>query len=366
MLGPESQLLTFEHEGPKARRVRAQASMLGSDVFAGSTHQVPMLALRSRAPVPPGLRIEMNFSTGAGSSVDLLGVSRSYMPDGSGNYRIEVMIAPTHRHRISVLRAYALPLQADAPIEVQRERTGPRPSRAPTRGLSYPPASHAPSSEPADSNPNLPMRLRVRGGDGLMGALRESPDRRDGGTLRLPVRREARIGRTVLIEVGLGPMVDEVVLAGVIIEARSHGPGQTDAVIRVVPSHRHRVAYLAQVLRGQREPTARALPRYDMKLKASILRYPRTLPAAVQSVSEAGVFVRSYVEAEVGSTVDLEIDLKERGPVRLAADVVWQSTDNDRVGFGATFAGGQAALVQRIKDFISTLNPPLEASVAPG
>jgi hypothetical protein len=160
-------------------------------------------------------------------------------------------------------------------------------------------------------------------------------------------------------------MVDEVVLAGVITQSRQHGPGQADALVKVVPSHRHRVSYLAQVLRGQRDPTARALPRYDVKLQASVIKQRRSMPAAIQSMSGAGVFVRSYVAADVGSSVELDIALPQDGKLRVNADVIWSSEDEDRAGFGARFAAGQLDVLGRIRDFLDQLAPPLEAGAVP-
>ena len=244
MLGSGAQLFTFEFEGPNLRRVHALASNLHDSIFLSAQDASPVLRLPARAPIPPGLRIELSFATGSGTTIDLSGVSRSFMPDGRGNYLVEINVAPTHRHRLTALRAHSRRDPCDVPVDVYREPSG---SRAPP-----------PPSLPGS---NLPMHLRLRGTEDLLNCITESAHRSDGGTLRIPVRREARVGRTALLEVGLGALVDEVVLAGVITEARTIGPGQSDALVRIVPSHRHRVTYLAQVLRGQREPTARALPR---------------------------------------------------------------------------------------------------------
>lgn len=347
MLGSGAQLFTFEFEGPNLRRVHALASKLQDSVFLSTHDASPVLGLPSRAPVPPGIRIELSFATGSGAAIELSGVSRSFMPDARGNYLVEVCIAPTHRHRLAALRAHCRRNPSDVPVDVYREPSG---SRAPP-----------PPSLPGS---NLPMRLRLRGSDDLLECIRESAHRSDGGTLRIPVRREARVGRRALLEVGLGPMVDEVVLSGVITETRSIGPGRSDALVRIVPSHRHRVTYLAQVLRGQREPTARALPRYEVKLQAHVVRHVRVMPAAIESISGAGVFVRSYVDPEVGSNVDLNIVLPKEGRLHVAADVIWRSKDQDRVGFGARFATGQLDVLGRIRDYLENIAPPLETTCA--
>jgi Tfp pilus assembly protein PilZ len=199
----------------------------------------------------------------------------------------------------------------------------------------------------------------------LRRTIKESREPGQGGSLVVPVGAAVRVGRTVVVEFDVGGEHDSVTLAGIVASILTTPDGSRRASLRIVPSHRHRVSYLADLARGTRHATKRAHRRHVVRFEARIHRSKRIIPAAVQSVSEGGVFVRSHVCAEVGKSVDLDILLPGEGHIRVASDVRWGSADPRRVGFGASFAEGQDRVLQTIARTLARLAPRADERLAP-
>ena len=82
--------------------------------------------------------------------------------------------------------------------------------------------------------------------------------------------------------------------------------------------------------------------------------------------------VRSYMNPEVGSTLQLGIRLPDEGTIHIAAEVMWAAEHGERIGFGARFlsrsAGSsfsdQGEAVHSIRRYVQSLAPAAEAEWA--
>jgi hypothetical protein len=360
----DSRFVSFQFRGPGFRSVEVPAKLIASAVHGpvGEALADDRIVLASRAPVPPGLPLEMRFELGSGRSVVLMGITHRYLPDGEGAYTVEITVTPTHRERLAQLRVGARrppPSTHTAPIVTPP----PPPSMEPVSSRPAPTRSATSYSFTRASN-RLPIRMRVQAPERLKGRIKESQRHDHGGTIQIPLATPAQPGSRVLLDVHFGNSTDDIVLAGVVKTFTDSWDGNKDAVIRMVPSHRHRVGYLAEVIRGQRNPTERSQRRYEVRYEARILRNSRIVPAAVESISRGGVFVRSHVAADEGKSVDLELLLPGEGRVCLTGDVRWTSKQDNRVGFGASFAEGQRHLLERVQRVLDGLAPGFKPPVA--
>lgn len=98
------QQVTFASEGPRLRRVDLRVSTLDSSIFAPSQESGDVLRLGSQLPVMPGVRIEMRFTTGVGTTIAIDGTTRHYTVERPGGYTIHVAVEAQHQDQLSALR----------------------------------------------------------------------------------------------------------------------------------------------------------------------------------------------------------------------------------------------------------------------
>ena len=99
--------------------------------------------------------------------------------------------------------------------------------------------------------------LRLRAGEGLREMI-HPPVGGGGGTVIVPSREAVRVGDDVVLEVSLGPLVDEVMLHGAVADVHARAERRAPLItVEIEPRHRARTQYLIDVLDGVRTPVAR-------------------------------------------------------------------------------------------------------------
>jgi hypothetical protein len=251
---------------------------------------------------------------------------------------------------------------------------------------------------PRVGSPTAPRLLRLRADEQLLDRIApEAPG--DAGRLQLRSRENVLVGEAVRVEISFGPLADEVTLACVVarVEPNEHG-GPDTVELRIVADHGERVAYIREVLGGQREASARKhrrvptdLPvrwRVDDRRNPSSTRWASlgsgehaqagpggnpgrrgaelgsltkgapagsdasaavaaeagapapTRPATssrLGDLSRGGAFVISRDLPEIGARVELEIPGLSGAALRISSVVSWVRRKGSLAGFGVNF-----------------------------
>jgi hypothetical protein len=200
-----------------------------------------------------------------------------------------------------------------------------------------------------------PTVLRVRGDAGLIDSLIPPGPGLPGGAVELAWRGVRRIGEDVKVEISLGAMADPIELIGKIrsVDSASTG-GSMAAKIEVLRPHGHRLAYVLDVLRGERQPTTRAHPRFQVDLPGRWWMGARAESQVFEDLTRGGAFIKTRTEQRpaVGSVVPIEIVDSHGVPLRLESEVVWLSRDAARRGFGTRFKIAKRELAERLSDLL--------------
>ncbi len=183
--------------------------------------------------------------------------------------------------------------------------------------------------------------------------------------IRVPTRDAVEPGDCVMVEVGLGPMDDEVAFDGVVMEVVPDGSsGRRQAVIEVVPVDAPRMGYLLDVLEGRRRPVPRRYRRIPVDLPVRWLHGLRPTHGALRTLSPGGAFVEAPTPPPVGTPLELELrDDPRRGPMVLGGKVVWAGRLADSLGFGFRIerrtAPDAARLAELLRAWERTVGPDL-------
>ena len=281
------------------------------------------VVLPSYAAVELGERIDVEMSGPRGSMLKASGVVRTLIPRGRSRAPwIHILLVRTHAHRINHM--------IDLCSLASREASKPQPRVHPTV-------------------------LRVRGETPLLESLTRPSREYPGGAVELAWRGPRRIGQPVKVEVSLGAMADPIELMGIIRSVKStNSSGPSAAKIELSQPHGHRLAYVIDVIRGQRYPTTRAHPRFHVDLEGRWWMGARAESQVIEDLSRGGAFVptRSEQRPSVGAVVPLEIVDSHGVPLRLESEVVWLSRDPARRGFGTRFRIAQRELSERLSDLL--------------
>jgi hypothetical protein len=194
----------------------------------------------------------------------------------------------------------------------------------------------------ADPPNASPTRLRLRADDRLVDRLR--PDG-DGFLLDIPSRRAVSIDDGVRVELGLGPLADEVELHGrvvAVLEAEAHV-----RLVRVrLDEHAVlRARYVLAVLEGQRSAAPRSHRRIPCDLTCRWTQGLLEHHGRVGDLSRGGAFVVSRSCPDVGTQVTLELDDAD---LRLPGQVTWTRRDGGATGFGVSFKIRERAVADRL------------------
>ncbi len=198
--------------------------------------------------------------------------------------------------------------------------------------------------------------LRLRAGEGLRDMI-HPPAEGGGGVVIVPSREAVRVGDGVVLEVSLGPLVDEVMLRGVVqdIHARP-GPRAPLITVEIEPSHRSRTQYLLDVLEGVRTPTARRHRRVPAEIDVRWWWGLRAHTRRAHSLSLGGAFIEAAAAPEPGFRTEIElVDDPRRPPLRIPARVVWRGESTAGPGFGVQFELRNRELAERLRTLIGDI-----------
>lgn len=329
------QPFTFRYEDARTRSVTDSVAKFESWMLRPPRKGLGgWITLPAVGPVAPGTRVDLRLACSDSATLRISGVVRGYRPlPETLRYRVDIAIIPSHRHRFAALHT------AVVANNIQRRSRLREDVR---QGI----------GRPAPAKSSRALRRHLRADQVLLRGLRSLDERNCGGTLLIPADQGTQIGRAIVFEIAMGPSADDVELAGIVSDFGQGENGRREALVRVVPSHRHRVEYVLAVLHGLRHPTARVEPRLDLRLPARLLFDGRVMPASAQSLSSSGVFVRSHMRAPQGELVEVAIQTEANTLVRLAAEVVWHSGNADRAGFGARFRRDQTKPLSAFRSYL--------------
>ncbi len=205
--------------------------------------------------------------------------------------------------------------------------------------------------------------LRLRADDMLLSMLRSPPGQSGGGSIEVPSREGVVPGERVNVEVSFGPLADEVLLSGVVARIHERGGGKAPVVeIPIVRTHAHRTVYVLEVLKGLREPTARAHRRVPVTADGRFFWGMRPRLFRVEELSAGGVFIPATEFPSAGKRFDVELSFG-RGelPLRVPAVSVWHSPAGPRIGFGVQFKVGDRQSADRLQSIVRAHTPAQKA-----
>lgn len=201
--------------------------------------------------------------------------------------------------------------------------------------------------------------LRLRADDMLLSMLQSPPGTSGGGSIEVPSRESVTPGDRVNVEVSFGPMADEVLLSGVVARIHERDGGKAPMVeIPIVRTHAHRTGYVLDVLKGQREATARAHRRVPVTMSGRWFWGMRPRLFQLDELSAGGVFVPSKEFPPAGKRFDVEVSY-DRGkpPLRVPAVCIWHSPAGERVGFGVQFKIGDLGSANTLQGLVRSFTP---------
>ncbi|MBK6916844.1 MAG: PilZ domain-containing protein [Deltaproteobacteria bacterium] len=184
-----------------------------------------------------------------------------------------------------------------------------------------------------------PRRLRLRGDARLVAMLVAGRGADESARLEVPSREAVALGDAVLVEIGLGALVDEVELDGVVVELRARDGGQAPLVVIAIPArHAAQLSYVESIVRGDRAPMPRAHRRIPCDVAVRWQCGELRQDSRARDLSRGGAFVLSHLQPLVGAMVTLEFEATATSPIlRLQAQVSWIQRNPHDAGFGVHF-----------------------------
>lgn len=178
-----------------------------------------------------------------------------------------------------------------------------------------------------------PRRIRLRADQQLTSLIKDGAPSR----LEIPSRESLVQGELIELEIGFGPLADEVDLSGTVEEIRSQGEGDPPVVIiRVHREHLDRYRYVHAVIGGGRSASARAHRRIQVNMPVCWRLDGSQHFSRVHDLSRGGAFVISDEPPAVGRSIELELG-NRRQALRLRGVVARVDDREGRRGFGIRF-----------------------------
>ncbi len=167
--------------------------------------------------------------------------------------------------------------------------------------------------------------------------------------MALPPRASFAEGERIRVEISFGPLADEIDLYGVV-----NGEGADDAALELDRACAAQLAYVLDVLGGQREAAARRHRRLASSLPVRWEDASRTVTSRLADISAGGAFIAAEDLPRVGTPVTVQLHTGDvRAPLRLDAVVTWVRQSRDmRRGFGVAFRPEDAECASRIKALV--------------
>jgi hypothetical protein len=186
---------------------------------------------------------------------------------------------------------------------------------------------------------DAPRVLRLRADDRLIELLRAGPGLID-PHLEVPSRETVVSGERVRVEISFGALADEVDLGGEVIAVRpAEGGKPSTVVIAIDRDDARRVAYVRQVLGGERNASARSHRRVPVDFVVRWRHGDARYTSRLRDISRGGAFIVSRALPEIGAELEVEIRCDDARAATLAVDaiVTWVRREGDPVGFGVCF-----------------------------
>jgi Tfp pilus assembly protein PilZ len=178
----------------------------------------------------------------------------------------------------------------------------------------------------------------------------------DAGQLCIPTRERVGVGQAVRVEVSFGALADEVVLAGTVARIWPHREdGTPRIVVRVSAEHADRVRYVEEIVQGERAAAARAHHRVKADLRVRWRWAHGEHRSRLADISRGGAFVVSDRLPELGSPLEIEIDVDETLPLGVEGVVSWLRPRGERSGFGVMFKVPDRSVAARLSDVVRRL-----------
>jgi hypothetical protein len=186
---------------------------------------------------------------------------------------------------------------------------------------------------------DAPRVLRLRADDRLVELLRSGPGLVD-AHLEVPSRETVASGERVRVEISFGALADEVDLGGEVVAVRPAEDGKPNTVIIAIDrDDARRVAYVRQVLGGERNASARSHRRVPVDFVVRWRHGDARYTSRLRDISRGGAFIVSRALPEIGAELEVEIRCDDARAPTLAVDAVvtWVRREGDPVGFGVSF-----------------------------
>ena len=188
--------------------------------------------------------------------------------------------------------------------------------------------------------------LRVLADESLAEMLEPALSAHDGGRLQLATREPLERGQDVRIEVGFGPMADEIVLRGRVEFVSARERREPIVHIRIDWTHSARVRYVLQVLNEDRRASARMSRRVPSSLPATWTNQLGTRTSQLSDISKGGAFVQTATPPPAGTSLELSLGSKQ--PLVVEGLVAWTGRSQGQRGFGVKFCPADRELAGRI------------------
>jgi hypothetical protein len=192
--------------------------------------------------------------------------------------------------------------------------------------------------------------IRVRADSALVERIQRS-DR--GSTMWITTREPVRPHQSVRLELGLGPLVDEILVDAVVRDLRP--PEEvTDAPevqVEIERRHEERFAYVYDVILGRREPITRRYRRVAARFPIVWSQAGQAHRSFTGDIAAGGTFILGEAP-ELGSSVEVELWLDSEDPIEVSGLVTWVGIARGEDGFGVQFRKLDAGVFGRLRQLV--------------
>ena len=192
--------------------------------------------------------------------------------------------------------------------------------------------------------------IRVRADETLAERIQRT-DR--GSTVWVTTREALRPQQSVRLELGLGPMVDEILIDAVVREIRA--PDEVAAAPQVLfeveRRHEERMKYVYDVIQGRREAVTRRYRRVVARFPLVWSQAGHAHRSFTGDIAAGGTFVLGE-GPQAGSAVELEIWLDSEQTIEVSGLVTWTGEARGEEGFGVQFRNLDAGVFNRLRNLV--------------
>lgn len=197
-----------------------------------------------------------------------------------------------------------------------------------------------------------PRVLRLRAGD-AQGPVLESGLGIDAARVQIPTRELVEHGEAILVEMSFGPLVDPILLHGLVRNIEGGEPSRPARVtIGFPPSEAARVQYVRSVQSGDREASTRRDRRVPADFEVRWRWRESRYASRVRDISRGGAFIASRWQPEVGSRLGIELLPLPEVALHVDAVVSWVRDGGNDPGFGVNFRIPDRATASRLTEVV--------------